>query len=151
MSAVKSGRQDAIKKIISENEIETQNQLLEELDKIGIRTTQATLSRDIKSLQLTKAINSNNKYVYTLSPKKDDASMSRLMKIFRECVISYDFAQNIIVIKTLPGLAGAACSAFDNMNVEKLAGTIAGDDTAFLLFKDTDSADDFLHKINSIL
>ncbi len=151
MSAVKSGRQDAIKKIISENEIETQNQLLEELDKIGIRTTQATLSRDIKSLQLTKAINSNNKYVYTLSPKKDDASMSRLMKIFRECVISYDYAQNIIVIKTLPGLAGAACSAFDNMNVEKLAGTIAGDDTAFLLFKDTDSADDFLHKINSIL
>ena len=148
---MKSGRQDAIKKIISENEIETQNQLLEELDKIGIRTTQATLSRDIKSLQLTKAINSNNKYVYTLSPKKDDASMSRLMKIFRECVISYDFAQNIIVIKTLPGLAGAACSAFDNMNVEKLAGTIAGDDTAFLLFKDTDSADDFLHKINSIL
>jgi transcriptional regulator of arginine metabolism len=151
VSAVKSGRQDAIKKIISENEIETQNQLLEELDKIGIRTTQATLSRDIKSLQLTKAINSNNKYVYTLSPKKDDASMSRLMKIFRECVISYDYAQNIIVIKTLPGLAGAACSAFDNMNVEKLAGTIAGDDTAFLLFKDTDSADDFLHKINSIL
>lgn len=151
MSAVKSGRQDAIKKIISENEIETQNQLLEELDKIGIITTQATLSRDIKSLQLTKAINSNNKYVYTLSPKKDDASMSRLMKIFRECVISYDYAQNIIVIKTLPGLAGAACSAFDNMNVEKLAGTIAGDDTAFLLFKDTDSADDFLHKINSIL
>ena len=148
---MKSGRQDAIKKIISENEIETQNQLLEELDKIGIRTTQATLSRDIKSLQLTKAINSNNKYVYTLSPKKDDASMSRLMKIFRECVISYDYAQNIIVIKTLPGLAGAACSAFDNMNVEKLAGTIAGDDTAFLLFKDTDSADDFLHKINSIL
>ena len=151
MSAVKSGRQDAIKKIISENEIETQNQLLEELEKIGIRTTQATLSRDIKSLQLTKAINSNNKYVYTLSPKKDDASMSRLMKIFRECVVSYDNAQNIIVIKTLPGLAGAACSAFDNMNVEKLAGTIAGDDTAFLLFKDTDSADDFLHKINSIL
>ena len=151
MSAVKSGRQEAIKKIISENEIETQNQLLEELDKIGIRTTQATLSRDIKNLQLTKAINSNNKYVYTISPKKDDASMSRLMKIFRECVVSYDNAQNIIVIKTLPGLAGAACSAFDNMNVQKLAGTIAGDDTAFLLFKDTDSADDFLNKINSIL
>ena len=148
---MKSGRQEAIKKIISENEIETQNQLLEELDKIGIRTTQATLSRDIKNLQLTKAINSNNKYVYTISPKKDDASLSRLMKIFRECVISYDNAQNIIVIKTLPGLAGAACSAFDNMNVQKLAGTIAGDDTAFLLFKDTDSADDFLNKINSIL
>ncbi|MBR0351888.1 MAG: arginine repressor [Oscillospiraceae bacterium] len=148
---MKSGRQDAIKKIISENEIETQNQLLEELEKIGIRTTQATLSRDIKNLQLTKSINSNNKYVYILSPKKDDASLSRLMKIFRECVISYDNAQNIIVIKTLPGLAGAACSAFDNMNVQKLVGSIAGDDTAFLLFKDTESADEFLNKINSIL
>ena len=74
-----------------------------------------------------------------------------LMKIFRECVISFDNAQNIIVIKTLPGLAGAACSAFDNMNVQKLVGTIAGDDTAFLLFKDTESADEFLNKINSIL
>ncbi len=148
---VKTGRQDAIKKIISENEIETQNQLLEELEKIGIRTTQATLSRDIKNLQLSKAINSNNKYVYILSPKKDDASMSRLMKIFRECVVSYDNAQNIIVIKTLPGLAGAACSAFDNMNDQKLVGSIAGDDTAFLLFKDMESADEFLNKINSIL
>ncbi len=147
---MKSERQEAIRKIISENEIETQNQLLDELNKIGILTTQATLSRDIKNLQLTKALNNNNKYVYTLSPKKDDASLGRLMKIFRECVVSYDIAQNIIVIKTLPGLAGAACAAFDNMSVEKLAGTIAGDDTAFLLFKDQDSADVFLKKINSI-
>ena len=147
---MKSGRQEAIKKIISENEIETQNQLLEELNKIGINTTQATLSRDIKNLQLTKSLNNNNKYVYTVSVKRDDGSLGRLMKIFRECVISYDTAQNIIVIKTLPGLAGAACSAFDNMAVEKLAGTIAGDDTAFLLFKDQDSADAFLNKINSI-
>ncbi len=147
---MKSGRQEAIKKIITENEIETQNQLLEELNKIGIITTQATLSRDIKNLQLTKSLNKNNKYVYTVSSKKDDGSLSRLMKIFRECVISYDTAQNIIVIKTLPGLAGAACSAFDNMSVEKLVGTIAGDDTAFLLFKDQDSADAFLNKINSI-
>ena len=148
---MKSGRQEAIKKIISENEIETQNQLLEELEKIGISTTQATLSRDIKTLQLTKAINNNNKYVYTISPKKDDASMSRLMKIFRECVTSYDIAQNMIVIKTLPGLAAAACAAFDNMNVQKLVGTIAGDDTAFLCFKDNDSAGSFLNRINSIL
>ena len=147
---MKSGRQEALKKIISEKEIETQNQLLEELNKIGISTTQATLSRDIKNLQLTKALNNNNKYVYTVSSKKDDGSLSRLMKIFRECVISYDTAQNFIVIKTLPGLAAAACSAFDNMAVEKLVGTIAGDDTAFLLFKDQDSADAFLNKINSI-
>ena len=147
---MKSGRQEAIKKIITENEIETQNQLLDELNKIGISTTQATLSRDIKNLQLTKALNKNNKYVYSVSSKKDDASLGRLMKIFKECVISYDTAQNIIVIKTLPGLAGAACSAFDNMSVDRLVGTIAGDDTAFLLFKDQGSADAFLKKINSI-
>ena len=124
MSAVKSGRQDAIKKIISENEIETQNQLLEELDKIGIRTTQATLSRDIKSLQLIFGIGFD----------------------FRK-ICNVQISNEINHLFTI----AAACSAFDNMNVEKLAGTIAGDDTAFLLFKDTDSADDFLHKINSIL
>ena len=150
MITVKTGRQEAIKRIISEKEIETQNQLLEELDNLGISTTQATLSRDIKNLQLAKAINKNGKYVYTVSPKKDDGSHNRLMKIFRECVVSYDIAQNIIVIKTLPGLAGAACSAFDNMNVDKLVGTIAGDDTAFLLFKEQESAGAFLNKINSL-
>ena len=149
---MKSGRQEAIIRIISEREIETQNQLLEALQEIGIQTTQATLSRDIKNLHLTKAQNANNRYVYTLPEKNDDpVSLVRLLKIFRECVVSYDVAQNILVIKTLPGLASAACSAFDNMDVDRLAGTIAGDDTAFMLFKDLESAEAFRQKIDSIL
>ena len=149
---MKSGRQDAIIRIISEREIETQNQLLEALQEIGIRTTQATLSRDIKNLHLTKALNDNNRYVYMVPEKNDDSvSLVRLLKIFRECVVSYDVAQNILVIKTLPGLASAACSAFDNMNVEHLVGTLAGDDTAFMLFKDTESAENLRKKIDAII
>ena len=149
---MKSGRQEAIIKIVSENEVETQNQLLEELKQIGISTTQATLSRDIKTLHLTKRINRNNKYVYSVSEKNDDAaSLDRLLNIFRECVVSFDVAQNILVIKTLPGLASAACAAFDSMEVDKLVGTIAGDDTAFMLFKDSVYAESFLHKLNALL
>ena len=88
----------------------------------------------------------------SLPEKNDDpVSLVRLLKIFRECVVSYDVAQNILVIKTLPGLASAACSAFDNMDVDRLAGTIAGDDTAFMLFKDLESAEAFRQKIDSIL
>ena len=149
---MKTGRHEAIIQIISEKEIETQNQLLEALQELGIRTTQATLSRDIKTLHLTKAINGNNRYVYTIPEKNEDlVSLDRLLKIFRECVVSYDTAQNILVIKTLPGLASAACSAFDNMQVDHLVGTIAGDDTAFMLFKDAEYASAFRQRIDSIL
>lgn len=149
---MKSGRQDAIIRIVSEREIETQNQLLEALQEIGIRTTQATLSRDIKNLHLTKAQNENSRYVYTLPEKNDDSvSLVRLLKIFRECVVSYDVAQNILVIKTLPGLASAACAAFDNMDVDRMVGTLAGDDTAFMLFKDSESAEALRQKIDSII
>ena len=75
----------------------------------------------------------------------------RLKKIFRECVTSYAEAQNIIVIKTLPGLASAACSALDSMRIDTLVGTLAGDDTAFLLMKDNTSADEFFHEIEKLL
>ena len=143
---MKSTRQNIILQIIAEQEIETQNQLMDVLAQRGVPSTQATLSRDIKELHLTKTLAPSGKYRYA-APAADEfpGYDERLKKIFRECVTSYAEAQNIIVIKTLPG------SALDSMRIDTLVGTLAGDDTAFLLMKDNTSADEFFHEIEKLL
>lgn len=149
---MKPGRQNVILEIISERDIETQHQLMQALAERGIKSTQATLSRDIKDMRLVKELgpNGNYRYVPASRPEQDDAGM-RLRKILKESLISFDLAQNLLVIKTLPGLAPAACSALDGMHIESLVGTLAGDDTAFLAFKDNESAVRFFHEIETIL
>lgn len=149
---MKSSRQGVILKIISENDIETQAQLIEALAERGVSSTQATLSRDIKDLQLVKELGENGKYRYVVNGKsKNSDHAARLKKIFHESVTSVCSAQNIVIIKTLPGLASAACSALDSMHIDNLAGTIAGDDTAFIAMKDTISAEKFCHEIEDIM
>ena len=134
---MKLGRQSVIMEIISERDIETQNQLMEALAERGVKSTQATLSRDIRDMRLVKELGPKGNYRYVAAAKQDTPDLDqRLKKIFKESVISYDLAQNILVIKTLPGLANGACSALDGMNIEGLVGTLAGDDTAFLALKD---------------
>ena len=149
---MKDSRQSVILQIISEREIETQAQLIEALAERGIPSTQATLSRDIKQLHLIKELGSSGKYHYVVSgnSRNNDRDI-RLRKIFRESVTSFAVAQNIIVIKTLPGLASAACSTLDSMHIETLAGTLAGDDTAFLAMKDNEAAEQFCHEIDEML
>ena len=148
---MKTSRQSLIMQIIAEEDIETQAQLIQALAQRGVSSTQATLSRDIKELQLVKELGSNGKYHYVVSGKAKSSDRElRLRKIFRESVTSYNVAQNIIVIKTLPGLASAACSTLDSMHIESLAGTLAGDDTAFLAMKDNKAAEDFCHEIEEM-
>jgi transcriptional regulator of arginine metabolism len=138
--------------IIAEQDIETQNQLLEALAKRGVKSTQATLSRDIRDMRLIKELSPNGNYRYVMAVSQDSADLdARLKKIFKECVLSYDVAQNILVIKTLPGLAQAAGSTLDGMNIPGLVGTIAGDDTAFLALKDPDAAVKLYHEIEQLL
>ena len=149
---MKNARQSIILQIISENDIETQGQLIEALASRGIKSTQATLSRDIKDLQLVKELGKNGKYHYVVSGKsKSNDHEQRLRKIFRESVTSYTVAQNIIVIKTLPGLASAACATLDAIHIDTLAGTLAGDDTASLAMKDSKAAEDFCHEIENLI
>lgn len=138
---MKPGRQSVIYQIISEQDIETQNQLLDALAERGVKSTQATLSRDIKDMRLVKELgpNGNYRYVASAKPASDDSGL-RLRKILKESVVSYDVAQNIVVIKTLPGLASAACSALDGMQIENLVGTLAGDDTAFIAMRTNSDA-----------
>ena len=137
---MKNARQKVILEIIANEDIETQNQLIEALHAAGVKSTQATISRDIKDLRLIKELTSKGTYRY-VAPANEVANHSeRLQTIFKECVTSIACAQNIVVIKTLPGLAPAACSAIDRMNIKNLAGTLAGDDTAFIAMQDNESA-----------
>ena len=150
---MKPARQNIILKIITQQEIETQHQLIEALKAEGINSTQATLSRDIKELHLIKSLGSNGKYIYVVAGAKQENNTNdvKLKKIFKECVTSYNIAQNIIVIKTLPGLADAACSTIDSMNIPELVGSLAGDDTAFLAMKDMESAKRLCKEISNML
>ena len=149
---MKPGRQSVILELMSERDIETQHQLMQALAERGIKSTQATLSRDIKDMRLIKELgpNGNYRYVQAAKPEQDDSS-ERLRKILKESLVSFDSAQNLLVIKTLPGLAPAACSAIDGMHIENLVGTLAGDDTAFLAMRDNDSALRLYHEIETIL
>jgi len=149
---VKSQRQAKILEIISNKNIETQEQLLAELQTEGFRATQATISRDIKELRIVKELTSLGSYRYTISASDLGSSFSaRLNTIFRECVISFDYAQNIIVVRTLPGLASAAGSAMDAMNLSTIVGTLAGDDTVMIVMRDTNAAATLCGEIKSLL
>lgn len=149
---MKSQRQAKILEIISNKSIETQEQLLTELQAEGFRGTQATISRDIKELRIVKELTSLGTYRYTISASDLGSSFSaRLNTIFRECVISFDYAQNIIVVRTLPGLASAAGSAIDAMNLNTIVGTLAGDDTVMIVMRDTNAAATLCGEIKSLL
>ena len=149
---MKSQRQAKILEIISKKNIETQEQLLAELQAEGFRGTQATISRDIKELRIVKELTSLGTYRYTISASDLGSSFSaKLNTIFRECVISFDYAQNIIVVRTLPGLASAAGSAIDAMNLHSIVGTLAGDDTVMIVMRDTNAAATLCGEIKSLL
>lgn len=149
---MKLARQSVIMEIINERDIETQNQLMEALAERGVKSTQATLSRDIRDMRLVKELGPKGNYRYVAAAKQDAPDLdARLKKIFRECLVSYDVAQNLLVLKTLPGLANGACSALDGMEIDGLVGTLAGDDTAFLAMRDNASAINLYKEIESML
>ena len=149
---MKTQRQAKIMEIISTKDIETQEQLLQSLQDAGFNSTQATISRDIKELRIVKELTSFGTYRYTTSGKDGSHTFSaRLNTIFRECITSFDYAQNIIVIRTLPGLASAAASAVDAMNLSVVVGTLAGDDTVFVVMRDNNSAAAFCGEIRNLL
>ena len=149
---MKSKRQAKIMEIISNTNVETQEQLLAELQAAGFQSTQATISRDIKELRIVKELTSLGTYRYcTASREVGTPFSSRLNTIFRESVTRFDYAQNIVVIHTLPGLANAAASALDAMSMSLIVGTIAGDDTVFVVMRDTNSAAAFCGEIKGLL
>ena len=149
---MKELRQQTILDIISGRDIETQEQLLTALKEYGFQCTQATISRDIKELQLIKELSVSGSYRYVVSDRKGKGEHNeRLQMIFRQGVVSAAVAQNMIVVKTMPGLANAAASALDHMDLEHLVGTLAGDDTVLLIMDNNQSAEQLCDEIKYML
>lgn len=138
--------------IISDRNIETQDQLLQALSEAGYHSTQATISRDIKELRIVKEMTGYGTYRYCAAADETAGVFSgKLNTIFRECVTGVDFAQNMVVIHTLPGLASAAASAIDAMTMSVVIGTLAGDDTVFIVMRDSGAAAAFCGEIKNLL
>ena len=152
MNDVKSQRQAKILEIIANRNVETQEQLLAALQDAGFRGTQATIPRDIKELRIVKELTSLGTYRYTTSTSEISGTFtSRMNTIFRECVVKFDYAQNIVVIHTIPGLASAAASAIDAMNMSAVVGSLAGDDTVMIVMRDMNAAASFCGEIRNLL
>lgn len=149
---MKNDRQSRILEIIEKENVETQEQLQQCLQEQGVICTQATISRDIKQLHLVKEPVGQGRYRYTVSSQRSRLNVAdKLRGIFRESIVSIDNAQNIVVIKTMSGLANAAAAAVDSMNVPYMVGSLAGDDTAFLVMRDTESAKSFCAEVHEML
>ena len=129
---MKSDRQLKILEIIGKEEIRTQEDLLAALRREGYEATQATISRDIRELKLTKASDKNGSYKYTVKETNPEQSENKYERILIEAAISSSAAVNLVVIKTYSGMANAACAAIDRLAWKEVAGSIAGDDTIFI-------------------
>ena len=148
---MKAQRQAALLEIIATGKAQTQDDILQQLLDMGYNCTQATVSRDMKDLRIGKQITPDGSYRYVTSMNEsEDVLTIKLLKIFREGVVSCEAAQNIVVIKTLTGLASTVCFTLDRMELEEVVGTIAGDDTVIVIMRDNASAQEFLSKIDAI-
>ncbi len=144
-------RQNKILELIANNEIETQDKLATLLKSEGFEVTQATISRDIKELQLIKVLSSSGKYKYAVSTRHDAPISERFIKIFRETIISFASAQNLIIIKTLSGCGAAAGEAVDCIDLPHVVGTVAGDNTLLLIVDHEENVEEILSVFNDMI
>ena len=149
---MKSARHQAILDLIEKHPIDRQEDLLAHLREEGFDVTQATVSRDIKQLHLVKEPTGQGRYRYAVSVQKSKLNFAeKLRTIFRECVLSVEAAQNLVVLKTIEGMAQGAAFALDNMGDTDIVGTLAGDDTILLVFHDNVRALDFCEQVKQML
>ena len=148
---MKYGRHKSLVDIINKYNVETQDELLDYLKAEGYDVTQATISRDIKELKIIKVSTENDKYKYAIQTQEDIRVTAKYDNIISETVISVDYANNIIVLKTYPGMANAAGAAIDSMNWKEILGTIAGDDTIFAVTYSIDHARMFVENFRRYL
>lgn len=149
---MKSKRHEKILELIRDHDIETQEQLLQQLQESGFNTTQATISRDIKELRLIKVASHSGGYQYSTPDQSGSVThMTRLKNIFRECVVKVDRAQNLVVLKTLVGMANAAAAAIDAMKIRDIVGTLAGDDNILVILRTNEDAEKFCEMVAGML
>ena len=129
----RNARQQKILEIISVKEIDTQEELCEELNRLNFNVTQATISRDIKELKLYKISGTTKKYKYACLESDDDSVRGKMKTLFRECVQTISYANNIIVIKTMRGNGSSAGMFVDSLQLKEIIGSVAGDDTLLIV------------------
>ncbi len=147
---MKYNRHAKILEIIDKFNVETQEDLAAKLAEEGVEVTQATVSRDIKELRLIKVAAKNGEYRYSSTSHGDSDISEKLLKIFSESFISSDYANNIVIVRTLPGMAQAAAFAVDSMKWADIVGTIAGDDTIMIVCRAEIIAEKLAEKFNRI-
>lgn len=149
---MKKNRQKLILELISRQPVETQQQLQALLEENGVHCTQATLSRDLHALGLVKQMEPNGLIRYSVNPLAAEGDdLEKLMNITRMGAVSAQAAQNIIVIRTLPGLANAVGSYVDKLELRGMVGSIAGNDTILLVMKDNETAGELLVRLQELL
>lgn len=148
---MKTIRHKRILELVDNYSIETQEELLNRLREDGFDITQATVSRDIKDLRLVKIIGNNGKYKYSSDLNSNESFTYNLLKRFSYSIKSIESSGNMIVIKTLSGMAQAVCAAIDSMENKGILGTIAGDDTIFILASDQDSLSNFIFETKRLI
>jgi len=151
MKTAKNSRQEMILRLIREQDITTQEELTSLVRGAGINTTQATVSRDIKDLGIIKVTLPNKSTKYAVLDRTGDSAPGRLLAVFSNSVRTIENAMNIVVIKTLPGMAQAAASALDSMHLSGIVGTIAGDDTVFAASTGIDEAQALVSTLNDLI
>lgn len=148
---MKKNRHERLLQFIKEREIETQEELAELLIQDGFQVTQATISRDIRDLNLIKVTNKNGRQSYVIMKSDDHQLSDKYIRVLKDGFVSMDMAQNILVIKTVAGMAMAVATAVDAMNLSEIVGSIAGDDTIMMAVRTTEDTAIVMEKIQEIL
>ena len=144
---MKRNRHEAILSLVEKEELGTQEELMCRLHELGYNVTQATVSRDIKALKLVKSPVENGRYKYSAAKNENEDMSQKFFSILTHSVTGADYAGNMVVVKCISGMAGAACEAIDNLVEKGVVGTLAGDNTFFVLCRDEKSAGYFCEKI----
>ncbi len=148
---MKSTRHSLILEIIEQKDIETQEELAEELKRRGVKVTQATVSRDIKELRLLKVLSDHGGYKYATVERAEKGMSERFIRILSESVISLDNVGNLIVIKTLSASANAAAEAIDSMKWSEVLGSIAGDNTILVIARSEEAVESLMARFNTLI
>ena len=148
---MKVSRHAKIIELIAQHDIETQEELAEYLNREGFKVTQATVSRDIRDLKLTKIPSENGKQRYALHQHHESAMSEKYIRVLREGYLSMDMAQNILVIRTVSGMAMAVCAALDALKLDEIVGSIAGDDTIMCAVRTVKDTTIVMNKLRKLI
>ena len=148
---MKKNRHEKIIEIVEKYDVETQDELIEHLRKLGYDVTQATVSRDIRELKLTKVTSEKGSYRYELPKPNRSVGNFKFSHALAESITSVDYAQNIVVVKTFPGMAQAVAVGIDNLHLQVILGCVAGDDTIMVVARSNEAAVDLNARIKEII